>query len=339
MPDNAISNDTPFFGTHRRLPGISPEAYRHPYDRQAAKALRSVPGFELAATKFSRYSFERFLYVMACADAVKVTPRQCSRIHALLREACAILDVSPEPSLFLTQTPIANAAALGLEMPSMVIHTGLVELLTEEELFAVVAHELGHIHCGHTVYRLMLYIVSLMLRQYGGVVPGVGEWLSLTLEAALMEWSRKAEFSADRAALLCVQNPEVVFSALFKLTGGSPKIYEQMDRDEYLKQADEYDNPGAPPLDKIYKLLLAAPQSHPIPVLRAREALRYGETDEYRAILDGDYTRRDKSNLLPTLVTCPRCGEQTDRAAFSFCTSCGADLREPDDTNGDTPNP
>ena len=55
--------------SRKRLRGISPEAYRHPYDSQATATLRAVPGFELAARKFSRYSVERFLYVMACADA------------------------------------------------------------------------------------------------------------------------------------------------------------------------------------------------------------------------------------------------------------------------------
>ena len=333
MPDtNAAADDTPSATpTRTRLPGISPEAYRHPYDRQAAAALRAVPGFELAATKFSRYSVERFLYVLACADAVRVTPRQCGRIHALLREACAVLDIWPEPNLFLTQTPIPNASALGREMPSILIHTGLVEMLSEEEILAVIAHELGHIQCGHTVYLLMLWLIQSVLKRYGSAVPvpGVGDWLSLSLEATLLEWLRKAEFSADRAALLCVQNPEVVFSVLFKLTGGSPKIYEQMDREEYLRQAEDYDNPGAPPLDKVYKMLLSVPQTHPIPVLRAREALRYGDSDEYRTILSGEYRRRDKVTARQEMILCPRCGEETDRAAFSFCTQCGADLPAP----------
>jgi Zn-dependent protease with chaperone function len=64
------------------------------------------------------------------------------RIHALLKEACTILDL-PEPSLFVSQTPIANAFALGRDNPTMVLHTGLVELLTEDELLAVIAHEMG----------------------------------------------------------------------------------------------------------------------------------------------------------------------------------------------------
>ena len=210
----------------RRYPGIAPEAYRHPLDQQATEALKAVPGFEFAISKLSRFSVEHLIYVEYCANGVKVTPRQCSGIYALLREACAILDVQ-EPSLFLSQTPIANAFALGRERPTMVLHTGLVELLTEEELLGVIAHELGHIHAGHSVYRMMLLLIQLAAKA-GGMRFGVGDIFSLPIEMALLEWARKAEFTADRAAILVTQNPEAVFSSLFKLTGGSPKIFEQM---------------------------------------------------------------------------------------------------------------
>lgn len=338
------------------LTNIAAEAYRHPLDRQASAALRRVPGFEMAVSRISKHSFEHLLYVESCASSIKVTERQCGDIHALLAEACRVLDV-PQPALFLSQTPIANAFALGREKPTIVLQTGLVELLTEEELLSVIAHELGHIHCGHSTYRLMLVLLS-MLARFGGGPPGMGEMFSLSLQAALLEWSRKAEFSADRAALLVTQNPETVFSALFKLTGGSPKIFAQMDRGEYLKQAEEYDRPDDSRLDKVFKTLLAVSQTHPIPVLRAREALRWGESDEYRTILAGNYLRREEvpaaeasgikwprfgkaessgggvsdggapgTSLANETRTCPGCGGETD-AAFSFCTTCGRDLTE-----------
>lgn len=329
VPDSAPAR------TRVRLPRISPESYRHPLDRQATAALRAVPGFELAARKFSRYALERWLYNEACASTVKVTPKQCGRIHALLVEACDILDIRPLPNLFLSQTPFANAYAIGKEAPSIVLLTGMVELLTEDELMAVIAHELGHIHCGHTVYLLMAYAVKILAERYGSIVPGVGDWLTLGLQAALLEWMRKAEFSCDRAALLVVQDPEVLFSALFKLTGGSPAIYAQMDREEYLKQADEYDNPSAPPLDKFYRVLIEAPQSHPIPVLRAREVLRYGDSPEYRTILAGEYEKRTEKAPKPKSLLCPRCGAESDSAEFGYCNRCGADFPV-DENEGDS---
>jgi Zn-dependent protease with chaperone function len=330
MTDTALSTETiTSISPRKHFPGIAPEAYRHPMDQQATAALRAVPGFEFAVSKLSRYSLEHIMYVELCASAVKVTERQCSRIYALLREACAILDVT-EPNLFLSQTPIANAFALGRERPLMMLQTGLVELLTEEELLGVIAHELGHIHCGHSIYRLMLFLIDLASKA-GGKAAGVGDLFSLSIQTALLEWSRKAEFSADRAAILVTQNPEAVFSTLFKLTGGSPKVFEQMDRTEYLKQAEEYDDPETGKLDRFYKTILEAGKTHPIPVLRAREALKYGGSEEYSAILSGRYARYDKDGRLSAAlsevpVNCPHCGKLAD-TSFSFCIHCGTDLK------------
>lgn len=323
-----------FEKTRRRLVNISPEAYRHPLDKQATAALRAVPGFEYAIRKLSRYSLEQMLYLEMCASAVKATPKQCSRIYRLLEEAVAVLDMPTVPSLFLTQTPIVNAFAMGRENPTVVLHTGLVELLTEEELLGVIAHELGHVHCGHTVYRLMALLVELLVR-YGGMKLGVGDILSMPLQASLLEWTRKAEFSADRAAILVTQNPEAVFSTLFKLTGGSPKVFNMMDRDEYLKQAEEYDRTDTGRMDRFYKTLIEAGKTHPIPVLRARETLRYGESADYKDILAGRYGRREKNGTVLLAsgtkssghVTCAACGQEAD-AFFTFCTHCGADLKE-----------
>jgi Zn-dependent protease with chaperone function len=313
--------------SRKRLFGIAPEAYRHPLDQQATNSMRSVPGLEQAVSKLSRFALEQAMFVEMLASAVRVTPRQCGRIHTLLEEACSILDV-PLPALFLTQTPIVNAFALGREKPLMVLHTGLVEHMTEEELLGVIAHELGHIHCGHTVYLIPLLLLHALAKE-GGRQLGVGELLSTPILMALLEWQRKAEYSADRAAVLVTQNPDAMFSALFKLTGGSPKIFEQMDREEYLKQAEEFDRLDDGKLNRWYKVALERGKSHPNPVIRAREILRYGESEEYRAILSGRYQKWDKNGTLASApmhpVRCPHCGRDTD-TAFTFCTNCGLTL-------------
>ncbi len=323
----ADAANTPDKPARRRLYGIAPEAYRHPLDQQATDSMRSVPGLEKAVAALSRIGLEQMLYVEMLASAVKVTPRQCPRIHALLQEACAILDL-PTPSLFLTQTPIVNAYALGRDRPLIVLHTGLVDHMTEDELLGVIAHELGHIHCGHTVYLIPLLILHALAKQ-GGRQLGIGDVFSTPILMALLEWQRKAEYSCDRAAVLVTQNAETVFSALFKLTGGSPKIFEQMDREEYLKQADEFDGLDQGRLNRWYKGALESGKTHPNPVIRAREALRYGASDEFRGILAGSYPRWDKNGTLrsaPTQpVACPHCERHTD-AAFSFCTHCGLTL-------------
>ncbi|GAB4453529.1 MAG: hypothetical protein OHK0029_06560 [Armatimonadaceae bacterium] len=326
--EGADTRNSDVITTRKILKDLAPEAYRHPLDQQATTALRAVPGFEFAVSKLSRFGIEQMLYVHFCANSVRVTPKQCSRIHALLREACAILNVT-EPALFLSQSPVVNAFAMGREKPLMVLHTGLVELLTEEELLGVIGHELGHIHCGHSVYRLMLLLLMLAGRA-GGARLGMGDVFTMPIQAALLEWARKAEFTADRAAVLVTQNPEAIFSTLFKITGGSPKIFEQMDREEFLKQAEEFDPEKMSRLDKMYLLMVEGGMEHPIPVFRAQEVLRYGESDEFKAIMAGRYIRLDKNGRLSSAfktdpVSCPQCGKEAD-TSFSFCIHCGSDL-------------
>src|SRR5690348_15885934 len=123
-----------------------------------------------------------------------------------------------------------------------------------------------------------------------------------------------------------------MFSALFKVVGGSPKIFEQMDRDQFLKQAEEFDRTDTSQLDKFYRLVVESGMEHPIPVIRSREVVRYGESDEYKAIIEGRYIRYDKDGRLSsafktTPIACPHCGHEAD-TYFTFCTHCGGDLKE-----------
>jgi Zn-dependent protease with chaperone function len=56
---------------------------------------------------------------------------------------------------------------------------------------------------------------------------------------ALRAWSRRAEVTCDRAGLLCVRDEAAATSALVKLALGSQKLYQDLDLEQYLKQATE----------------------------------------------------------------------------------------------------
>ena len=126
-------------------PGISSEAFRHPLDRQAEQALRSMPGFDLVAQSFVEYLYERPQQIYLMGNSIQVGPRQYSTLYGILREAARDLDIYPEPTLYVTQNPQVNAYSLGHEKPYIILNSGLVDLLEENELRAAIAHELGHI--------------------------------------------------------------------------------------------------------------------------------------------------------------------------------------------------
>jgi Zn-dependent protease with chaperone function len=277
---------------------------------------------------------------MNVAQSVRVSPTQCPQIHALLREACAILDM-PEPELYIAQTPLVNAMTSGHDHPYIIIHSGLVDLLTEAEIQAVIAHELGHIKSGHVLYKTMARGISLLLQLIGNLTLGIGRLVGLSLEATLLEWDRMAEFSADRFSLLVVQDPQVVLSLMMKLAGGTLFQRDQMNATEFLQQAELYRAVDANVLDRLYKSLLVAPTTHPMLIVRASEIVKWGDDSEYREILAGRYAHK-ASTTMPasngsksseanqaaaagaSLVVCPHC--KRSQSNQHFCSYCGGEI-------------
>src|SRR2546421_6153135 len=324
----------------RRFPGLDATVLQHPYDRAALNALQKVPGLDIIVRKFIELFPERVAYIQNVAQTVRVTRTQCPQLYIQLREACAILDIQ-EPELYVAQNPLPNAWTSGHVHPYIIITSGLLDLMNEDEILAVIAHELGHIKSGHVLYRTMALCISLILTLVGDMTLGIGRLVGRSLEAALLEWYRMSEFTGDRAALLVVQDPQVMLSLMMKFAGGTLFQRNQLDPQEFLKQADLYEAVDASLLDRIYKMLLVMPVTHPLTIVRAREIMNWSESHEYKDILNGHYARTSESKNGKTrtggsngksasghktstssgLVKCPQCGrEQTNSR---FCSLCG----------------
>ena len=272
-----------------RFPGLSPRAYEHPADRAALVALRKVPGFDFAVRKIFGFVGDRSLRLAFLASAVRVTDKQFPDVHSKYVEACEILDVHPVPELYIAQTPIVNAGAIGIDKPFIVINSGTLILMDDDELQFILAHELGHVLSEHVLYKTM---IRLMMRMtiIALSVPLGGAALFAIL-AALLEWDRKSELSADRAGLLAVQDPDIAFRAHMKLAGGGQT--NQMSVDEFLAQAGDY-KAGGTVVDGVVKLLNLLGRTHPFPVLRLAELKDWAESSAYSDALDGNYAKRDE---------------------------------------------
>src|SRR6266705_3705090 len=319
----------------RRFPGLNPIALQHPYDRAALGALQRVPGLDIIVRKFIELYPERVAYIQNVAQTVRVTRTQCPQLYVQLREACAILDMRV-PEFYVAQNPLPNAWTSGHVRPYIILTSGLLDLMSEDEVMAVIAHELGHIKSGHVLYRTMALCITLVLTLISDMTLGVGRLVGRSLEAALLEWYRMSEFTGDRAALLVVQDSQVMLSLMMKFAGGTLFQRNQLDTQEFLKQADLYEEVDANILDRIYKMMLVTPVNHPLTIVRAREIMNWSESSEYKDILDGRYarvrsserggpnpnrngaSRSNTSTTPPTsasgLIKCPHCGrEQRNR--------------------------
>ncbi len=267
------------------LPQISPAAWEHPTDRAALAALQTIPGFDAVLRKVVGMFGERNIRINYQAQALKVGPKQYGDLHRLLIEACDVLDADVPP-LYVSQTPLANAGAVGMDNPFIVLNSSLIELSTPDQVRFVLGHEVAHILSDHALYRTLLFLLLDFARP---LVPVIGQ-AALPITLALLEWHRKSEVSCDRAGLLAVQDPDAALGALGTMAGGIRGREGGVDIDALRAQSAEYlDAEG---LDAFFKFMSTARQTHPFPVIRVTELVSFLEDGPYRSILAGDYVRR-----------------------------------------------
>ncbi len=268
------------------LSEISSHAWEHPTDRAALSSLRQIPGFDSLLKKVVGVLGEKNIATVYQAAAVKVGPDQYPDIHAALVRVCEVLDTDVPP-LYISQTPLANAGAVGMDNPFIVLNSSLIELARPEEVEAVLGHEVGHIMSEHALYRTLLF---LLLQLAGPAMPIVSQAV-VPITLALLEWSRKAEISCDRAGLLAVQNLDTAMGMHAVLAGGIRDRRDELNVDAFVAQSDEYrDRDG---LAAYYGFLATLGRSHPFPVIRVAELRNWVDEGDYARILDGEYLRRD----------------------------------------------
>jgi Zn-dependent protease with chaperone function len=271
------------------LPGISSRAWEHPADRGALVAMRKLRGFDTVLKALSGFVNERAVRLVLLGSAVKVDERQFARLQRLLAEVGATLDATELPEMYVSASPLLNSVTVGMKKPTIILNSALVDLLDEDELRFVIGHELGHALSGHAVYQTLLQRLLVLSGVLGSIpLGGLG---FRVIVAALFEWARKAELSADRAGLLATQDPQVAFRVHMKLASGGH--LEDLDTTSFFAQGSEYDESGDL-RESVLRVLLLERATHPFAVVRARELRRWVDSGAYTSILSGSYPRRDE---------------------------------------------
>ena len=187
---------------------------------------------------------ERGIRLLFQGNAVRIGPTQFPKLWHLHTEVCTTFDWADVPELYVSQTPIFNAGAYGIDKPFIVIHSAAIELLDDDELRVLLAHELGHVMSGHALYRTIAAILALISL---GALPMLASIAVLPVRLAFLEWSRKSELSADRAGLLGAQDIVVAHRLDMKMAGGGrgDDFAGQLNVDAFMQQAHEYASPAA----------------------------------------------------------------------------------------------
>ncbi len=270
----------------RKLVGISPRAWEHPADRAALQALHQLSGFDQLLKTLVGGTTERSIRLLHLSSCVKVTPSQFHRVRVLLERVVDVMDWPDLPDVFVANNPFFNAGVYGVSTPFIVLNSSVLRALSDDELYCVIGHEVGHIMSGHALYKTLIW---MLLAMSSAALP-VPRMLLRALVLALKEWDRKSELTADRAGLLALQSESESYAVLMKMAGGED--LSQMSINDFFQQAMEYEGQKGL-LDGFFKVLNTANQSHPASVVRLMELRTWASGGQYRAILDGNYPRRE----------------------------------------------
>jgi Zn-dependent protease with chaperone function len=205
--------------------------YAYSADILMLRSFSRMKPVEYAAAALVRTSKE-MLRGQLLGQGVKVGPKQFGRLFSIAEHCAKTLQV-PTPQLYVVNSPVVNAYTFGTDAESfIVLHSSLVDHLTDKELEFVIGHETGHIQNKHVVYGTALQVLT---RSAEAVI---GIFVEPAL-VALRTWYRRAEITCDRAGLLCAQDLDAGVSSFMKLAIGSARLFSEMDVETYLEQLEE----------------------------------------------------------------------------------------------------
>ena len=287
-----------------KLERISSRAYQHPADRAATAALQKIPYLDQVVRQLISLGYERALRAASLGASVRLGQEQLPGIWVLHRQVFNTLDIEEVPDLYMTQFPIANAFTFGSGKPVVVMASELVRILDDDGRRVVLAHEAAHVHSDHVLYRTAL---AILLRLGGAVrLPLLAGLPLLAITLALLEWSRAAELSCDRAAALVTRDPQAVCKALMVIAAGESA--DQLNLDAFIAQGMDYSERGTG-IERLTRLFQDLRITHPMPVRRVRMLLDWVREGDYDPMVRGEYLRRGDE---------PSAREEADAAADHY---------------------
>jgi len=238
-----------------RINGVPDYAFS--LDCKLREEIRKLPFFYTLSKKVAVHSEARYRQLLT-ASAVLTGPNQFADIYEMAQDCAKRLGIGA-PNVYILPDQSINAFTYASDTvtPTIVVHSGIVERMTPGELKCVIGHECGHVHNEHQVYMSICDLLS-------GVFTGQGlvlQLLSTTSALLIWEWSRAAEVTCDRAAMICADNIEDAISVNKKLAYGTfLNREEEVDIDDLRSQLDD--------LSSVASLFTEVSRTHPSSIRR-----------------------------------------------------------------------
>jgi len=297
------------FGNSERvtLTNLNTNEYEHSLDKATLATLKSIPILpklvelvQVPTSMTTRYTL--------LGSNLRVTDKQLPSLYKIFRQACDILEM-PEPMFYVSTAPEINAYTTCPDQPIIKIYSYLLDILEEDEIMFVLGHELSHIKCRHLVYTLLGELLSTgALRIIVSTIPGLGVLYTpaeISLNYALYQWMRAAEYTCDRGGFLACQNFEASCRALMKLAGYSRTYANELDVNAFIEQAQSFNDQNDTALGKVQQILLSYGQTHPWSVLRVHELLKFKDSGNYDKILRREMKITELAQPDPAAVAAP----------------------------------
>ncbi|HEY3930236.1 MAG TPA: zinc metalloprotease HtpX [Candidatus Koribacter sp.] len=186
---------------------------------------------------------------LTMSRAQPVTREQLPRLYAIVERLCGKANL-PMPKLYVTPDDSPNAFATGRNPnhASVAVTRGILDILNDDEMEGVVAHELGHVRNRDilisSVAATIAGAITLLARMVywgelfggfgggdsndrrGGVFSALAMMILAPFAAMMIQLaiSRSREYSADATGAHLTGNPYALASALAKLDAYSKRI-------------------------------------------------------------------------------------------------------------------
>ncbi len=178
--------------------------------------------------------------VLRMHDAREVDAASAPQFHGIVAELARNAGL-PMPKVYIVDNPNPNAFATGRnpENAAVAATSGLLSMLSHDEVAAVMAHELGHVRNRDTLVMTMVATIAGAIsmianfglffghnREGGNPLAGLLAVFLAPFAAMIVQMaiSRTREFGADRAGAEICGDPQALASALAKIAGAAQRI-------------------------------------------------------------------------------------------------------------------
>ncbi len=256
---------------------VNPNVFIDDTDRKAMQALKAIPGFTPFLKGFMKVWDERVDHIVNLSSNLRVGEKQLKKYYDMLLPICDRLGIDV-PELYVQQSVEPNAYTWGDENPFIVLTSGLLDLLPEELIPSVMAHECGHIACHHALYTTMGNLIL------GGAhaLPGLASLITVPLQTAFYYWMRCSEFSADRASVVYTGSWEPMAKVCMYFAGYHEGAISEGSLDAFMDQAKDYEQAAKDSRwDHALEFVLQNGQDHPFVAVRASACKTWAESEQY----------------------------------------------------------